>query len=89
MIKDLIVFNDSSVKFSSNVNYHLISSTGSIESYFDENLGLIRMNNQEVVEDQYGLEFQLKKEFSNSSIHFNFDLGNSQKNISLGYEITL
>ena len=89
LIKDLIVFNDSSVKFSSNVNYHLISSTGSIESYFDENLGLIRMNNQEVVEDQYGLEFQLKKEFSNSSIHFNFDLGNSQKNISLGYEITL
>ena len=89
LIKDLIVFNDSSVKFSSNVNYHLISSTGSIESYYDENLGLIRMNNQEVVEDQYGLEFQLKKEFSNSSIHFNFDLGNTQKNISLGYEITL
>ena len=29
------------------------------------------------------------KEFSNSSIHFNFDLGNTQKNISLGYEITL
>ena len=47
------------------------------------------MNNEEVVEDQYGLEFQLKKEFANSSVHFNFDLGNTQKNISLGYEITL
>ena len=79
-----LTFNDS-LKLVGNVYFDYVSDAGEINSFIHKDLGSIKIDNNESLEDLYGIELVLIKDFKKSSLSFNFGFGNAIENYSLNY----
>lgn len=81
-----LTFNDS-LKLVGNVYFDYISDAGEIDSFIHKDLGIIKIDNNESLEDLYGIELTLIKNFKKSLLSFNFGFGNAIENYSLNYRL--
>tara|TARA_A100001015_G_scaffold174726_1_gene194253 strand:- start:117 stop:533 length:417 start_codon:yes stop_codon:yes gene_type:complete len=81
-----LTFNDS-LKLVGNVYFDYISDAGEMDSFIHKDLGTIKIDNNESLEDLYGIELSLIKNFKKSLLSFNFGFGNAIENYSLNYRL--